>query len=155
MKKTNIKEFFQKNGYLTVENFLSSSLISTLREQALDKLQNNNEFTLRPTEFLKCNNFTQIIFSHKFKSILQTLSPEYRFYLPNFTIRNNLYIDWHTDDEYTTTDEEALPKILQCNIYLQDNSIEHGGGIDICLSSHKLSKEDKRKIISQKAVNGT
>ncbi|WP_375331733.1 thiamine pyrophosphate-dependent enzyme [Candidatus Tisiphia endosymbiont of Temnostethus pusillus] len=142
------------DGYIVIPKFLSQIELEVARKKAESLLKTLGVNTLPPTNFLKKKELAKFIFSNKFSNVLQELSHRYKFSIPNFTIRKDICIGWHFDDEFVTSNEEKLPEILQCNIYLQDNCISYGGGIDVCKGSHNLSKELKRSKISSNVVDG-
>lgn len=144
-----LKTNFQQKGYLTVPNFISLETVEIMRDEIETLLALEKDATLKPTTLLKSSILSNIIFSSEFKNVLNKLSSDYQFYIPNFTARKNLYIGWHSDDEFVCGDNGELPKILQCNIYLQDNSIEHGGGIDVAIGTHLLSQDKKKCLITE------
>lgn len=144
---TNLGKEFKKLGYLVVPNFINQEQVKALRKVSEVLLDRENESTLKPTTFLKNSLFTNIIFSVDFKNVINQLSSEYRYFLPNFTIRRNLYIGWHTDDEFVEADEAETPGVLQCNIYLQSNALQTGGGIDVAPGTHQLSQREKKSLI--------
>ena len=147
--------FFEKNGYISVPHFLPSTQIEEVRREALARISEFDEATLRPSEFLKSENLTGFVFSRRLKEVLNAISLEYRFFIPNFTIRSNLYIDWHSDDEFVESEPQTLPEVLQCNIYLQENSEAYGGGIDLSVGTHRLSKEEKKAAVVRGTVPRT
>lgn len=137
----------QEKGFAVIPNFLSKAEVEFARNECETLIAQEKELTLKPTTLLKNKFLSNIIFSPNFKNYLSNLSQEYKFFLPNFTVRKNLYIGWHTDDEFVDLDEGSFPGVLQCNIYLQDNSKEYGGGIDIAVGTHKFSKNKKKNLI--------
>ena len=148
-----IFQTFKEIGYLTVPNFIDKGQVNSLRDIGESLLGKQNDFTLKPTSFLKDPILSSIIFNQNFIRVLDDLSQEYRFFLPNFTVRKSLYIGWHTDDEFVEVDKDELPGVLQCNIYLQDNTGKNGGGIDIFPGSHRLEKIKKKALIEENKIN--
>lgn len=149
------RQFFKDNGYLIIPSFIHENNVQFYRQEALKQLSIDGEATLRPTLFLQSLPLSQVIFSNAIKSIIGELSENYRYFLPNFTIRNNLYIGWHSDDEFVDNDTHDLPQVVQCNIYLQDNSREHGGGIDVYTGTHTLTKSKKKSLIENDQLLAT
>lgn len=149
---TNLKEHLENFGYLVVPNFISQETVKLLRQESELLLSQEKDATLKPTSLLKNQTMTSVIFSTDFTDVLNSLSDKYKYFLPNFTVRRNLYIGWHTDDEFVEPDQEILPGVLQCNIYLQDNLKETGGGIDIARGTHLLSKNEKKLLINNNSV---
>ena len=147
-----IFQTFKEIGYLTVPNFIDKGQVNSLRDIGESLLGKQNDFTLKPTSFLKDPILSSIIFNQNFIRVLDDLSQEYRFFLPNFTVRKSLYIGWHTDDEFVEVDKDELPGVLQCNIYLQDNTGKNGGGIDIFPGSHRLEKIKKKALIEENKI---
>lgn len=157
--KLNIKSVipqFKKNGYVIIPGVLDENEVLLSHKEATSLMEKNEDITLTPTEFMSLLNtrktlFKPIIIEH----LLQLFNPYYMY--PNFTVRNNLYIQWHTDDFYLDAPLEEniqnIPEFVMCNIYLQNNSEITGGGIDVIPGSHHLSMVQKQQLISKDDFN--
>jgi|GEM_PF-6303660 len=146
------RDFLLENGYVVFPGFLTSAASAAYKNRAIDALLQEDGHTLKPSTFRNMDEIGRIPFSTEVSSLLQELTQAPVTCYPNTTIRRDLYINWHCDDaflgDFVIEKERSLPEFLQCNIYLQPNSIEVGGGIDVCLGSQHLSHEDKRKKIA-------
>ncbi|MBA2649651.1 MAG: phytanoyl-CoA dioxygenase family protein [Legionella sp.] len=152
---TNLLWDFQENGYLIVKDFISKNCISDIRDESEKLLFEENSSTLMPTSLLKSTLLSNIIFSSSFIQILNKLSVKYFHFLPNFTIRKDLYVGWHSDDAFVDADTAELPGVLQCNIYLQDNCPNHGGGIDIAPGTHRFTQQKKELLVKAESFEYT
>ncbi|CCD30200.1 conserved hypothetical protein [Candidatus Glomeribacter gigasporarum BEG34] len=146
-------EGLKETGFFLIQNFLQQNEIKALKDVAVRIFNVDGGSAVLPTIFLKENKLTEIFFHKRMRSFLQDIFGYMnRIYLyPNITIRNNLYVNWHTDDFFLAEnlqDEGALPEFYMFNVYLQDNSKERGGGIDVMSGTHHLGREKKDKIIS-------
>lgn len=143
------KKSFLEKGYGVISQFIDKDDLETLRARCAQIVVDEKEHTIRPTSLLKDDTLTSIIFSKKFLQVIDILPLEYRHFLPNFTVRQNLYVNWHTDDRHAKPDDGLSPALLQCNIYFQDNSSEHGGGIDVACGTQHFSVSEKLQKIEK------
>lgn len=145
----NLRNSFLEKGYCIAKNFIDADKIENLRIKCDKLLDNEQDATLKSTTFLKDQELSYLLFCDQSKEILNSLSSGYKYFLPNFTIRRNLYVDWHSDDAFISPDTNDLPGVLQCNIYLQDNCANYGGGIDIAIGTQTLNSVIKKEKISE------
>ncbi len=150
---------FQEKGYIVLSNFISNEVLTLIRTEIENLIIQDQGCALKPTTFLKSSLLSDTIFSAKFRKIVNQLSAGYRYFIPNFTARKNLIMGWHSDDEFSEPDSEpeidseTLPSVLQCNIFLQDNSSEFGGGIDVACGTHQMTLEAKKNLIRDDAIH--
>ncbi len=146
------RDFLLDNGYVVFPGFLSQTKSEEYKNRAIESLMNEDGHTLKPSTFRNMDEIGRIPFSAEVTSILRELTQTSVTCYPNTTIRRDLYINWHCDDAFlgdkVIEQGRSLPEFLQCNIYLQPNSIEIGGGIDVCLGSQHLSHQEKREKIA-------
>lgn len=154
MTTTHHIETLKRDGFFLIPGVLSSGEIDRLRDSALAVLRQDESDTMRPSLFLADPVLTGTFFSGKIRALLTTIFGDaggITLY-PNFTVRNNLYINWHTDDFFLPAPLEAAtdaPGLYMFNIYLQDNSRERGGGLDVQRGSHRLSRAERDDLIAQ------
>ncbi len=145
-------ENLKKQGFFIIPNVLSQNDVEALKDKAIHIFKIYGGGAIRPTIFLKEKLISKIFFQEKISNLLKEIfsDDEIIYLYPNITIRNNLYINWHTDDLFfkeKVQDENSLPEFYMFNIYLQDNSREAGGGLDVMPGTHRLNKEVKKEII--------
>ena len=153
-----MKDFFSKNGYVVMKNLISKKTIETVRKEASLLFEKYKDFTLTPTQFLNLPSASDSIVSDKAVDYIKSIVGKSYCMQPNYTIRKDLYIGWHCDDEFSKGNlfEDCLtdmPEFLQCNIYLQDNHTIFGGGIDVYAKSHHLFHQQKKAIIDKNTNN--
>lgn len=139
----------REQGYVMLPGVLDDVTLDDTRQAARRVLDAHGVDTMRPSDFLAEPALTHALFSPRVRTVIRQLfGPDQTVYLyPNFTIRNNLYINWHTDDFFLDAPLEApdaLPSLYMFNVYLQDNSTEAGGGLDVQAGTHRLSKPERR-----------
>src|SRR5260363_103896 len=93
-------EGLKATGFFLIQNFLQQNEIKALKDVAVRIFNVDGGSAVLPTIFLKENKLTESFFHKRMRSFLQDkFGYMYRIYLyPNITIRNNLYVNWHTDD---------------------------------------------------------
>jgi ectoine hydroxylase-related dioxygenase (phytanoyl-CoA dioxygenase family) len=139
-----------RQGYTVVPNIISQDLIKKLRDKYIKLFESKNISTLLTTDFLAEADIADLIFS---SSVIQTIASivgkNYCIY-PDFTLRQNLYIPWHTDTSYLSipeTDNIEESNMVQMSIYLQDNTYHNGGGLEVIPGSHRhknINRHDLR-----------
>ncbi len=142
-----VKKFFLENGYVIIPHFIDKSNVEKIRYISNQELEKEKQCTLKPTTLLQNADLADVIFSTKFNDIVTKIDSGYLHYVPNYTVRKDLVINWHFDDEFVSPDEGDLPGIIQCNIYLQDNHKDFGGGIDVVPGSHTFSRDKRKELI--------
>ncbi len=142
------QDFFQANGFVVIPNVLSQSSIQQLRERYKALLGENEALTLTPTQMLQTVGLDDSLLNEAVvKGIKEVFGGSFYLY-PDFTIRQGLYIPWHTDVSYLSKDasiKEPQANFMQCSIYLQDNNEETGGGLEVIPGSHLDPKVDRAK----------
>lgn len=141
------KNFFNENGFVVIPDVITSEKIADLRQAYKEALEKYQLVTLTPTQFLEEIDIAKVIFESKVvEATREIVGPDYHMY-PDFTIRENLYIPWHTDVSYLPADvanDGGTANFVQCSIYLQDNNQETGGGLEVLSGSHLSRGIDRR-----------
>ncbi len=153
MSNSTYLENLKENGFFLIPNVLKKADVKALKDMTIRIFNIYGGSAILPTIFLKEKSLTEIFFHKRMKVLLKDIfgCVNKIYFYPNITIRNNLYISWHTDDFFLKKelqDKSALPEFYMFNIYLQDNSKKKGGGLDIMSETHRLEREQKDKIIS-------
>lgn len=150
----NIREKMQQDGYVVIPGVLSGKQVSTLRETYTHSLAESEQSTLLPTAFLQFDDMVDALFDPQTVNAIKEIFQSDFSLLPNFTVRESVYIPWH-NDAYFLPEEivspHALPEFLQCAYYLQDNDPIAGGGITLIPGSHKLSQGEVKLRLAESA----
>ncbi|AJP60140.1 hypothetical protein UC34_24815 (plasmid) [Pandoraea vervacti] len=139
----------RRDGYVLMPGVLGAAALPTIKTAAKHILDAHGSDTMRPSDLLADPDLTSALFSTRVRTTISALfGPSQTLYLyPNFTIRNNLYINWHTDDFFLDAPLEkasALPSLFMFNVYLQGNSLDAGGGLDVQSGTHRLPKSERQ-----------
>lgn len=146
-------EKLQKYGYVVVKQVLSPAIVEVVKKDARKILDASGGDTMCPSDFLRSHALTSALFSVQMRQVINKLfgTQQQLFLYPNFTIRNHLYINWHTDDFFLDAPLEKstdLPLFYLFNVYLQDNSLEVGGGLDVQAGTQHLTLQE-RSLLSE------
>ncbi|KFF46226.1 phytanoyl-CoA dioxygenase [Pseudomonas sp. BRG-100] len=141
----NFREKLERDGYVVIPGVLCSEQVEKLRKTYVHSLAETEQSTLLPTAFLQFSDMVNaLLHPGAIQAIKDIFQSDFSL-LPNFTVRESVYIPWH-NDAYFLPDEvispSAFPEFLQCAYYLQDNDPVSGGGITLLPGSHKLSKDE-------------
>lgn len=143
-----LKESLKKFGYCVVPNVLTNDEVALLRvfldnefsqhvnsSVIADKFLINNGFKYSEIYLLALNELVV-------KSLKSVLGDNYTM-IPDLHIQRNCYgfPGWHTDAgsegrALYLTDPEY--KFVKCGVFLQENSLEWGGGITVVSGGHKF-----------------
>jgi hypothetical protein len=141
-----LKEQFKKNGYVIVRNVLNSQQVQDLRQLL------NNEFikeaetgrrTRRPpgSRLFQIPEIYMLLLAENVIKPMQEIFGKNFVILPDLIPQKDMCGDWHVDcaseipSDYLVKSDYTFAK---CGIYLQDNSFEWGGGIDVVPKQHKF-----------------
>lgn len=142
------RKTFEEKGFVVIPGVIAKEKISQLRESYTKVLNEQELLTISPIEFLKHDVIAGAPFAKEVvEAINQTLGAEGFNIYPDFTVRQSLYIPWHTDTSFLSDAEAHASKqadFVQCSIYLQDNNWDTGGGLEVISGSH-LDKNVNRK----------
>ncbi len=138
-------------GYTVIPNMIHADKINDIRDSYLHLFEESNVSTLKPSEFLKYSTISDTIFNDNvMEAVSNVVGNNYCLY-PDFTIRKNLYIPWHTDTSYldiNQTDSYEDSNFVQMSIYLQDNTLETGGGLEIITGSHRIKNINRKNLLN-------
>lgn len=140
-----------EQGYCVVPNVIAKSQISRLRDLNLNLFDQSGLITLKPNDFLKNPEVSDILFSSEIVHAISTVVGEKFCIYPDFTIRKSLYIPWHTDTSYLSssdTDSHEESDMVQMSIYLQDNDLASGGGLEIIPGSHRYKNLNRKDLLT-------
>jgi hypothetical protein len=149
---------FRKNGYIAFQSGLSTSEISQLRNFLLENIKDGESCEYCIDFALQNDNIFKTLFLKQIIKKLKNLSNEI-YYLADLNIQiNKINVSgknkgWHIDsnfEDYLKADYLFLEeyRFYKIGIYLQDNSLQFGGGIDIKKGSHKSFKNFDRRTLN-------
>jgi hypothetical protein len=137
-----LKSRFEQDGFAAVPGVLSPERVAGLRAD-LDEyfMSTGPGAEMTSTDFLARPKLWRIVFADLVvDSMHQLLHEGYTIY-PNMTVRKSLYVGWHVDTAFYGP---ANPHVwdrdfahVQGAIYLQDNDVATGGGLDLVKGSHR------------------
>jgi hypothetical protein len=127
-------------GYSLVRGLLSSDEVAAIRELCDRHFAEADEAEMPASQFVATPELAGIPFRDEVVGLLRHLyGGPYATY-PNFTVREDVYVDWHVDTAFTGAHRQHVwdPDFfhVQCAIYLQDNNPASGGGLDVRPHSH-------------------
>jgi ectoine hydroxylase-related dioxygenase (phytanoyl-CoA dioxygenase family) len=142
------KNFFDKNGYLLVPNILNPQQVKDLREYLRPKFElpaekkckgDSNQFLF--DIFSRNPALRWLLFHEPTVLVLRSLLGDDFVVLREAAAHFEMFGGWHKD---TTSQERAGQKfqwdddflMVEVSYYLQDNSEEFGGGLDVQAGSH-------------------
>lgn len=153
MSDTDLNQSFAVNGFVVVRGVLSPEEVIALRglleEQFSQTVVNPNEGPRRvmlPREILKVPELYLIPFKEKIIAALrQILEVNYTVF-PDLMIQRNMFgcgpgKGWHVDSGSEGRNSYLLRpdyRFVKCGVFLQGNSREWGGGIDVLPGGHRF-----------------
>lgn len=140
------KKQLVNQGYCVVENVIPLSVVAELRQKYLSQFT-TDKLTFTAQEVLANKDLSDILFSEKVIGIIGELVGNNYCMYPDFAFRRGLYISWHSDVPYLTPDKTALgANVFEVSLYLQDNTLEYGGGLDAIVGSHNCTELDHTNL---------
>ena len=149
-------EKFRENGVAHVPQVLSKEDVKSLREHLLRKADEKSASESNPTYLsgllFHDEKLQGLFFIPKVvESLKAVLGADYAI-LPEATAHRGYFSVWHQDTD--TLEREGFRfhfdpdyRIVQAGIYLQDNTAEWGGGLDVVPRSHNWRSRIKRRCI--------
>ncbi|MCX6350843.1 MAG: phytanoyl-CoA dioxygenase family protein [Bacteroidetes bacterium] len=141
LSKTELDHFFRE-GYVVLKNVYPIDVINKWRNIFKDAFE-NKLWEIKPYDspsiindiyrvFPELENF---VFTQKYIDAVKDILGDNIVCVPECAIHKNRFFDWHKDTTMMEGDGETVhklgnPSLLQCSIYLQDNTPE-GGGITL------------------------
>lgn len=150
----NTSDLLKQQGFVVLPQVLNSDEVKKARELMTEIFSTKSPYEgdlFRPSDqggsvymdiFNRYPQLRFILFSQKLRDGLASALGEDFLFLPDSGMHDSQYGSWHKD---TTSQEKRGHKwqyepdfqVVTCAIYLQDNSYEYGGGLDIVPDSHK------------------
>lgn len=141
------KSQLSQNGFCVIPNIVSPDTIKELRDKYVPAL--SKDLTLSCHEFLAAEDLSNILYSPLVIEIISNIIGDEFCIYPDFTLRKGMYVPWHTDTPYLSqvqTNSDLETNMLQASIYLQDNTLENGGGLEAIPGSHLYNKIDHQNL---------
>jgi hypothetical protein len=146
----NLRLNFLIKGYVVLPGVFNAEEVKILRGRLSEKFQEYYEKNifkrcLLPSESLNFKEIYAIPFREKIvKALKELLGDDYSMF-SDLTVDRNCfgYNAWHTDAN-SEGDQPYLYeknyKFVKCGVYLQSNSFEWGGGIDLVTGGHLFGR---------------
>lgn len=150
-----LKEEFEKNGFVLVKSVLTKEEVKEFRALLYDKFSSakDKKQIMHPYNEREIYKYA---FKDKIIAALHEAIGEDLYYLPTASVNRNSFGTWHYDANANVQSYlfEDNFKLVKCGIYLQDNTSEWGGGVQV------VKKDDfklyyKRDVFEEGLKNGT
>ena len=143
---------YKKDGFVIIQNVLESNEVKDLRNHLEEKFSIKINKDLRQVyseDVIKDEKFYSVFLRNKLIDSCKIIFGENFNIIPDFMIQINSFglsrkgykFGWHVDSASEGNAEYLLKdnyKFAKMGIFLQDNTIEYGGGINISPGSHKI-----------------
>jgi hypothetical protein len=132
-------KFFEDNGYLLLNDYFSELEIDNLRVK-IKQLSNGNRNTFLFTSLcLSEKKIYEVIFNKKLVELYKEIIQDEVYLVPELHVQINTFPKnkrqgWHYDGQSERKHEylkDPKRKFFRVGVYLQDNTEDYGGGIDI------------------------
>lgn len=127
------------DGYAVVPEVLDRGQVERLREVCGEEL-GGDEREMLASRFMQIPELAGIPLGDTVVEILREIYGGAYVLYPNFTVREDVYVGWHVDTAFAGAHQHVWSDSfmhVQCAVYLQDNSREEGGGLDVRPRSHR------------------
>ena len=147
---------FEKNGFILIPNILDKNTINSIRSIINDKISvSKKEKKMLVFSDIFGNDdlldfLTEVQFNKKIVTTLNQIFNNDFYYVNDLQIQCNMFGiktgGWHTDSNsevslqsgmYLHSPSYSFGKV---GVYLQDNTVDFGGAIDVIPKSHKIYK---------------
>lgn len=127
----------KKYGFCIIRQVISTAEVALCRKHCEENTSFKDTSSV-PSAFLATPIICEIPFQEHVIAALSKIYEQAFIIYPNFTIRKNVYVPWHTDVAFQGDlgGFEAQCDFLQCVVYFQDNG-SAGGGLDVIPGSHR------------------
>lgn len=139
-----LERSFCQDGFVMIPQVFDRAEIAEIRRAAIAQFPDNRP----PFEPMFSNTavyqepFRQVFRNRKFIEALRAVLGEDFVFINEFALHDSFYVGWHTD---TATPEGKVGHefhwspcfcVVQIAIYLQDNTVNGGGGLDVVPGSY-------------------
>jgi hypothetical protein len=138
------RDLFLKQGYCHIPGVLCASRVAELREACITELNklgwDSGAYVQIPvSRFVAAGKIARVPFEPPVVDVLKELMGDCYITIPSFTVQANSFGGWHRDSGsqgYAPHLYERDYLQVTCAMYLQDNHLTHGGGLDLKPRSH-------------------
>lgn len=144
------KNIFRSYGFLIIRGKVNLAQVKSLRMCLDNKAFNENLLSASILDFLSEELFFDPICNSFVNSVLMEIHGSNLKIYPNFTARKNTYSPWHVDEAFKTNSiagDMDETDFTQCSLFLQDNDLVFGGGLDVIVGSHKLAENNQVDVL--------
>ena len=164
VSKMNLNDHFQRYGYIHLKSVLTASEVEDLRRylHAYFKTRSNSpsiqsKFSIQQREMLEDQNLWRVILLEPIINGLKEILEQNFTIIPDFNITKNLFritgAGWHWDSSSEGKQSylyDPTYRFVKCGVYLQENTAEFGGGVDIAPGFHKFPLTSKNNNLNFK-----
>lgn len=149
---------FDRQGFALIPNVFSPEEIARLRESAdritampstyVGDVDNHEKLaTSRADIYARYPEFQWVLFHPPLVEGLKEILGSPVVYIPEQGLQKGFYSNWHRDTTSPRRDKQAWYlkpdfRIAQVAIYLQDNTADFGGGLEVVPGSHKEVRQE-------------
>ena len=140
---------YSKNGFIIIEDILNKEEVLELRNSLLSYFSVNPKEDSLFIDYFLDNNLAQLFFRKKIIDKLKLICGDDLVFINDFNLQYNafatsgpakgLHVDCNSEfalkNKYLFHKDYMFAKV---GLYLQDNTKEYGGGIDVVPGSHKV-----------------
>jgi hypothetical protein len=144
-----LKKMFEQNGFILIENAISATEVRELRKKLFEKFTNHTKRLESIGYATTETNLYDLQFKPKIQDVCKTVFDGEYYFVNDWQIQYNMFgiggskKGWHVDcgsevnerGQYLFSTDYRFGKI---GVYLQDNTFEFGGSIDIIPGSQKI-----------------
>lgn len=137
---------FAKFGFVIIRGLLSPQEVEKLREFIQEKIPlHGQKKCMSSYDTYQYSELYLLQFEERAVNMLKQVLGENLCYYPDLHVQHNMFgypWGWHTDansEGYAKYLQDPDYKMAKCGIYLQNNTVEWGGGIELLPKGHKLS----------------
>jgi hypothetical protein len=131
-----------QQGFDVEKGILGDDVVRVLRHRCLTLARQRGRSELFPSEFLSEHLLWRIPIQPRIVGAIEARIGPGFVLMPNFGVRIDPQTPWHIDAGFRAADFTiGRTTFLQCAVYLQANSGQNGGGIDVVPGSHVASGE--------------
>ena len=137
----NINQEYLENGYMYFDNVLTIDDVSKIRSNLLEFFKKHRKNHMFTKEFLSDEVVSKVPFLKTVHDKVTKAIGSYKL-IPFYSLTYNLHSPvWHRDSQSLLNSTQFIYdqefQISKCGIYLQDDTVTWGGGLEIIPKSHK------------------
>ena len=157
-------ESYLENGFIIIKDIINQEEIVYLRKSLYSYFIANPKKSHVNIGYILDNKIASLFFKKQLVKKLKLIFGEELFFMNDFQLQFNSFASiygkakgLHTDcrSEFSPKNKylfQSKYKFAKVGLYLQDNTEEYGGGIDVVIGSHKVWKRFPISIINYLAT---